>query len=433
MYKLVQKQILLVFLGLCVTIIAQSAKSTINISVTADHADWVYKLNEKVKFKILITKGGEILDNIKISYEIGPEKMTYHIKDTLILKNGKIEIVAGTMNEPGFLRCKVKADYENVNYEGLATAAFEPEKIEPTTTLPDDFKSFWEKEITDNSKNPLDAKITLLPEQCTEKVNVFNVNFQNGRVGMRVYGILCIPKATGKYPAVLKVPGAGVGPLKGEVKMAERGIITLQIGIHGIPVILDSIIYANLKYGALTNYQIINLDNKDTYYYKHVYLGCIRAIDFINTLPEYDGESLAVWGGSQGGALSIVAAALDNRVKCICCFFPALSDMTGYLNGRAGGWPHMFSNIKNATKEKVETTKYYDVANFAKFISVPGYYSFGFNDETCPPTSMYAAFNGIKSSKTFFIVKESGHFTVAEQIKKSYEFLLMQLNVQPLF
>jgi hypothetical protein len=46
--------------------------------------------------------------------------------------------------------------------------------------------------------------------------------------------------------------------------------------------------------------------------------------------------------GSQGGALSIVTAALDSRVRGLAAYYPALSDVTGYLHNRAGGWPHMF-------------------------------------------------------------------------------------------
>ena len=429
MYKSIQKQFFLIFIGLCVSMMAQSADEVLKISVSADHADWVYKLHEKVKFKIVVTKNGEILNNVKICYEIGPEKMTAQMKDTAILKQGEIQIEAGTLTTPGFLRCKVRADYENNTYEGLATAAFEPEKIAPTTTTPNNFMSFWENAIAENYKIPLDSKMTLLTDKCTEKVNVYEVSIQNCRLGMRVYGILCVPKKVGKYPAILQVPGAGIRPYDGDTKLAELGIIVFQIGIHGIPVTLNPTVYSDLYNGVLKYYRFYNLDDKDNYYYKHVYLGCIRAIDFIYTLPEYDGSSLAVSGGSQGGALSIVTAALDKRVKCLSCFYPALSDMTGYLYGRAGGWPHMFSKTEAATKEKVETTRYYDVVNFAKLLTVPGFYSFGFNDEVCPPTTIYAAYNCITAPAELYIVKETGHFRIDGQAAKSNEFLFKQLKL----
>lgn len=65
----------------------------------------------------------------------------------------------------------------------------------------------------------------------------------------------------------------------------------------------------------------------DHYYYKRVYMGCVRAVDFIYSLPEFDGKNLAVNGGSQGGALSIITAGLDNRIKYLAAFYPALSDL----------------------------------------------------------------------------------------------------------
>ncbi len=105
-------------------------------------------------------------------------------------------------------------------------------------------------------------------------------------------------------------------------------------------------------------------------------------------------------GGSQGGGLSIVTAALDRRVKCLGDFYTALCDLTGYLHGRAGGWPHYLdakNRLYNETKEKLGTMGYYDVVNFAKRPTVPGLYSWGYNDEVCPPTSMFAAYNVIKA------------------------------------
>jgi cephalosporin-C deacetylase-like acetyl esterase len=140
---------------------------------------------------------------------------------------------------------------------------------------------------------------------------------------------------------------------------------------------------------------------------------------------------LAVTGGSQGGALSIVTAALDKRVKNLGAFYPALSDVTGYLSGRAGGWPHYFDKgnmAYNNTKEKLKTLGYYDVVNFAKRVKVPGFYSWGYNDETCPPTSMYAVYNSITAPKELFLALETGHWTYPEQNEKMTNWLLGKLK-----
>src|SRR5690606_20579312 len=240
------------------------------------------------------------------------------------------------------------------------------QNIQPTTTEPEDFIEFWDNAKAEAAKVPLDAKITLLPERCTETVNVYHVSVQNYQPGTRMYGILCVPKKEGKYPAILEVPGAGARPYYGDIKLAEEGVITFQIGIHGVPVTMDPEVYNNMMRGPIAGYWEYNLDDRDRYYYKRVYLGCVRAIDYIFSLPAFDGENLAVKGGSQGGALSIVTAGLDNRVKWLVPYYPALSDLTGYLEGRAGGGPHVFKDDFTNKKDKIETSKYYDVVNFAK-------------------------------------------------------------------
>jgi cephalosporin-C deacetylase-like acetyl esterase len=270
----------------------------------------------------------------------------------------------------------------------------------------------------------------LLPERCTGLVNVYEVNLGNIN-NSRFYGIVCIPKKEGKYPAVFIPPGAGVRPYYGEIALAERGIITFQVGIHGIPVTMDETVYANLREGALKGYQLFNLDDKNNYYYKRVYLGCVRSIDFLVSLPQYDGENLGVTGGSQGGALTIVTAALDSRVKVLAAHYPALADLTGFLYNRAGGWPLIFyykygNNIN--VKDKTETIGYYDVVNFAKSLTVEGLYTWGFNDEIVPPTSMYAAYNSITAPKNLILNLEAGHFDFPETNSKMADWLVGKLK-----
>nr|MDQ3323254.1 acetylxylan esterase [Acidobacteriota bacterium] len=123
-------------------------------------------------------------------------------------------------------------------------------------------------------------------------------------------------------------------------------------------------------------------------------------------------------GGSQGGALSIVTAALDARVKTLAVWIPALADMTGYIYGRAGGWSHAFREPQNRTKEKIETSKYYDAVNFARRLKIPGIYTFGYNDETCPPTSMFSAYNTIAAPKKLVLALETGHSLTNEQSER---------------
>lgn len=411
--------------------LGQPAERFYKVVVAPDHFDWTYKTGENVKFTISVLQNGNLVKNARIRYEVGPEKMEPTKKETLSLPTGSLTVDAGTMKTAGFLRCIAFAEIEGKEYKGLATAGFDPLSIQPTVDNPSDFDTFWTNAKADLAKIPLDAKMTLLPERCTEKVNVYHVNIQNFRMGARLYGILCVPKKEGKYPALLHVPGAGVRPYSGDIANAEKGIITLQIGIHGIPVTMEPSVYTDLGAGAFNGYWAYNMDDRDRFYYKRVYLGCVRANDFLTSLPQYDGSNLAVTGGSQGGALSIVTAGLDNRVKWLGAFYPALSDVTGYLKGRAGGWPHYFdkNTIAFGNKpDKIATIGYYDVVNFARRVKVPGYYSWGFNDETCPPTSMYASYNVISASKELFLALETGHWTYPEQNERMTGWLVNKLT-----
>lgn len=424
-------RLLIAFVVICNSLaFGQPVEQLVKVIVAPDHPDWTYKSGETAKFQISVLQNGNPVKDVKVKYQVGLEKLEPTLKkEGVVLPKGTLN-VEGSLKTAGFLRCIVEAEIDGKTYKGMATAGYDPLSIKPTVATPADFVEFWDKAKSELATIPMDVKMTLLPERCTEKVNVYHVNIQNARVGSRLYGILCVPKKEGKYPALLKVPGAGVRPYSGDVAMAEKGIITLEIGIHGIPVTMDPTVYTDLGASALNQYYTYNLDNKDRYYYKRVYLGCVRANDFLVSLPQYDGSNLAVTGGSQGGALSIVTAGLDPRVKFLAAFYPALSDVTGYLNGRAGGWPHLFDKTNlpfNNLKEKIETVGYYDVVNFARLLKVPGLYSWGFNDETCPPTSMYATYNVITSPKDLILALETGHWTYPEQREKFNVWLEQKL------
>lgn len=402
---------------------AQDRIGTLQVRVSTDRPDWRYEPGQPVRFRIIALQDGHPVSGVKVNYRIGPEMVAARIDQTATLTADGLTVEGGTLNEPGFLRCIATVDQNGKTYRGLATAAFQPEKIQPTQQDPPDFDQFWATAKAALAKLPIDAKITPLPDYGNAAADCYHVNLQN--VGMsnapsRFYGVLCQPKAPGKYPALLSVPGAGVRPYRGLAEVAARGFLTLQVGIHGIPVTMDQSVYDSLGAGALANYNTFGLDNRDRYYYRRVYLGCVRANDFLTTRPKWDGVNLAVTGGSQGGALSIVTAALDPRVRGLAAYYPALSDVTGYLQNRAGGWPHMFRAtegvLSHRSPDKIETTRYYDVVNFARRIKVPGLYSWGFNDETCPPTSMYSAYNVIPGRKKLLLALETGHNNVPEQV-----------------
>jgi len=426
-FKLLLLQCVLLF-SVSLSTYSQSNTGLIKVIIAPDHNDWTYKINEQAKFSVQVLQYGNLVENVTIDYETGPEALPDVKKEGIVLKTGKMDF-SGTMKVPGFYRVRVWAVVDGKRYEGLATAGFEPGKIEPTVKDPADFDAFWTTAIADARKISLDPKITLLPERCTSDVNVYHISFQNEINGSRIYGMLAMPKKPGRYPAILKVPGAGIRPYTGDTRLASLGFIVLDIGIHGIPVNLDPQIYTDLAAGALNAYNTVKMNDRNTHYYKRVYLGCVKAVDFIYSLPEFNGTDVAVTGGSQGGALTIVTAGLDKRIKFAAALYPALCDHTGYLNKRAGGWPHYFKNSEPKPNE-VETLGYYDVVNFARRVSAPGYYTWGYNDLTCPPTSMYSAYNVITARKQLSVFQETGHWTFPEETEQLNNWLVKQLKGQ---
>lgn len=416
--------------------VAQDRVANTYLRVSLDRPGWTYKPGEKVTFKVTAAWDQEPIVGLTVKYKVGPEMMTVEEK-TAKLPEGGLTIDGGTLDKPGFLRCVVTAWVNGKSIKGLATAGFAPDQIKPTQTEPADFDQFWADGKEALSKVPMNPQLTLIPEASTGTINVYHVSLAtlsaSGNVTARLYGILCEPKAPGKYPAILRVPGAGIRPYAGDRDMAEKGFITFQIGIHGIPVNLPAELYTSLIPGGLEAYNTIQLDQRDRYYYRRVYLGCVRANDFLTSRENWDGKNLFVSGGSQGGQLSLVTTGLDQRVTGTALFYPAYCDVTGYLHGRAGGWPHFFRTESprtspQPTPERIATTSYYDALNFAKRIKVPGFYSWGYNDEVCPPTSTFAAYNVIKAPKQLVLALEMGHAQVPEQGERANAWMISQVK-----
>ena len=425
-FRLIIIGILFCVLG-SLSISAQIRGTNIVVSVTPDHQDWNYKVGEKASFVVNVRKSGTLLNQVKIDYEAGPV-MYPNTKKTLILKDGTMKW-SGEMKTPGFYRLKVVAHVDGKDYEGLCTAAFSPEKIKPFAQEPKDFDDFWKKALDEARQIDLNPTKVLLPERCTKDVNVYEISYHNNRWGSKMYGVLSVPVKPGKYPALLRVPGAGVRPYSGDTYTATGKCIVLEIGIHGVPVTMEQKVYDDLANAALNGYWDTNLENPDRNAYKRVVTGAVKGVDMIASLDEWDGKTLGVTGSSQGGFLSLAVAALDKRVTFLAAVHDAMCDYEAELHGVAGGWPHYFYHAKmNAiTKARLEGARYYDGVNFARRITVPGWYSFGYNDEVVPPTSSYGLYNSVKAPKTLSLYQMTGHFWYQEQWDEWQEFLTNHL------
>ena len=412
---------------------AQIRGNNIIVTVEPDRQDWNYQVGETATFTVEVRRSGTLINDVSIDYAAGPE-MYQDIKKSLTLKEGTLKL-SGKMSHPGFYRVDVTAHVDGKDYRGACAASFSPEKLQPSTVMPGDFREFWENAIKEARYTALEPTKRLLPERCTKDVNVYEVSFQNVRWNSRTYGILCVPVKEGRYPALLRVPGAGVRPYQGDVWTASQGIITLEIGIHGIPVTMEQKVYDDLANGALNGYWNFGKDNRDQSYYKRVVLGCIRAIDYIEQFTPWNGQQLGVTGSSQGGFLSLATAGLDHRVTCYAPVHAALCDHTNSLRGIACGWPHYFytggeKKEVGENSDEVVTSRYYDGVNFARLITdkQKGWFSFGYNDDVVPPTTAWATYNTVTGPKEISPYQATWHFWFQEQWDEWQAWLLKELG-----
>lgn len=410
---------------------AQIRGNSIVVTVEPDHKDWNYRVGEIAKFTVEVRRSGTLVNDVTIDYATGPE-MYQDTKKTVTLKDGTLKLT-GKMSSPGFYRVDVTAHVDGKDYRGACAAAFSPEKLQPSTVMPSDFKEFWEQSIAEARKTDLDPTKRLLPERCTKDVNVYEVSFHNEQWGSRTYGILCVPVREGKYPALLRVPGAGVRPYEGDVYTASQSVITLEIGIHGVPVTMQQGVYDNLNNGALRGYWEFNMDSREKHYYHHVIMGCIRAMDYIEQYTPWDGKNAGVTGSSQGGFLTLATAGLDKRITCYAPVHAALCDHTNSLRGIACGWPHFFYWNKGKGQEKqIEVSRYYDGVNFARLINDQqrGWFSFGYCDDVVPPTTAWSTYNTVTGPKEISPYQATWHFWHQEQWDEWENWLLKELSKQ---
>lgn len=401
-----------------------------------DHADWLYQTGENAKVEVSFCKYGIPRDG-ELKYSIGNDMLQPDKHGSVKLKNGRAVINMGTKKTPGFRDMKLSVSLDGKTYEHHIKVGFSVEKIKPYTQEPQDFRSFWQKNVEELKQVPMSYTKELYKDYCTDKIDCYLVKLQIDKMGHSMYGFLFYPKNAqpGKHPVVLCPPGAGIKTIKDPMRnkyYAENGFVRFEVEIHGLDPRISSETFGEISRafndrngGYLAN----GLENKDIYYMKHVYVGLVRCIDFLTSLPEWDGKNVAVQGGSQGGALAIIAAGLDSRVTQCVANHPALSDMAGYAaKGGTGGYPHFCRQPQIlSNKDCLNTLAYFDVVNFARYVKAPTYLTWGYNDVTCPPTTSYAVWNTLKCTKESLLTPINEHWTTTETNRGQMEWIKAHL------
>ena len=403
---------------------AQQPASPLELTLRTDRPEALYAPNEPAEFLIQVRQGGTRLASGSVSVELSNDgfKPVGPARSIPLDDQGRASL-SSTLPDPGFLQCRVTVKSGEKSVSGFVAAGFSPEKIVPAAKLPGDFDSFWNNAMGELAGIPLDAKLTPVerpnePDISSYKINLANVNQS------RVYGWLSVPKKRGAHPAVLVVPGAGVYAQGPATQYARLGALTLSISVHDLDVDLPAAAYAEANAGALKGYPHQGKTDRDKFYYRRVVLGCVRALDYLTSRPDWDSQHLAVVGSSQGGALSLITGGVDRRVTAICANVPAMCDHTGYTLGRVSGWPQLGEQGNAAQKDAVtRTSAYYDAVNFARGFRGPALVGVGFIDRTCPPTSVYAAYNVLRGPKEIVTSPLMGHAVDPRFTRRQEAFL----------
>lgn len=389
----------------------------VRLEVKTDRPDARYAVGEVVSFQIKGTRSlpgkkpvTQAAAELEVSYVLSKDGHEPRPMQKVKLAADGTAKVTGKLDEPGFLLLRVTGG----NSPALASAAIEPEKIPASMPVPEDFDAFWHAQKKALKELPL--KPTLVPVvHAVKDVDVFDVKVPC--LGAPVSGyfgrpISAKPKS---LPAILFVHGAGVVSANiNSMHWAkqQKGMLAMDINAHGLENGRPKEFYQNLYATTLKDYRYVGRDDREQCYFKGMFLRLIRAIDFLTSQPEWDGKTLIVYGSSQGGYQAIAAAGLDERVSFICAGVPAGCDHTGFAKNRISGWPKLvaFDPMGQPVPASVETARYFDCANFATRARCKGAaFTIGYIDITCPPTSIYAAYNALTIPKTIHADPLVGH------------------------
>ena len=398
------------------------------LKVSADREEALYKVGEPFRFLIELTDDGKPLAGEKIYCNFIGEETARGRAEVTTDAAGKAE-VSRTFGRPGFIRCAASAQVGGKKVSASGGAGAEPEKIVPARPEPADFDAYWAGVKAELNAMPLKVKLTQVepPQKGVRdrvKVYDFEINMPSGRP---VRGYLAMPSgaAAKSLPAQVSFHGAGVRGSSMPVGTALKGRIAIDINAHGIENGKPKEYYENLLKGDLRSYRYDGRTSRDTIYFRGMYQRIYRTLQFVKSLPEWDGQTLIAVGTSQGGGQALVAAGIDPDVTCCVAYVPALCDHGGFAVGRESGWPRFHKEEGGTSPEVMTAADYIDAVNFARKITgADTVLTTGFIDLSCTPSSVFAAYNVIPSgSKQIWCSPPSDHSVPREFYSRGDEFI----------
>ncbi|WP_172381479.1 acetylxylan esterase [Streptomyces sp. MNP-20] len=276
----------------------------------------------------------------------------------------------------------------------------------PDLPEPEDFDAFWEKTLASAREHDLDARFEPVDTPLAS-VDVFDVTFA-GFGGHPVKGWLLLPAgAREPLPAVVEYIGYGGGRglpherlLWSAAGFAHFIMDTRGQGSGGsVGDTPDPVGSAPAYPGFLTR----GVEDPHAYYYRRVFTDAVRAVEAVRAHPLVDAARVAAVGDSQGGGITLAVGGLVPDLAAISpnvpflCDFPRAATLTArppykeiglYLRARRGSEDQVF-----------RTLAYFDGVHFAARGRAPALFSAALEDETCPPSTVFAAFNAYTGSE----------------------------------
>lgn len=271
------------------------------------------------------------------------------------------------------------------------------EQYGTTTRRPDDFDRFWDDVVARVAAIPLEPRVEPIPLRSTEQVEVFEVTY-NSLDHVRIACWYCLPRqrSSRTLPALIHVPGYVSEPLMPKAS-ALAGYASLSVAPRGK---LRSNRQFNPGYPGLLTHNIVD---RNTYSYRGFYVDALRAVDFLLGQPVVDADRIGVTGSSQGGALTIVTAALRREIRCAAAGAPYLC---GFMDAARLTHSYPYQEINDYLRQHPDreeqvrrTLDYFDGINFAPRITCPILVNLGLQDDVCPPETGFALFREIGSSQ----------------------------------
>jgi len=301
----------------------------------------------------------------------------------------------------------------------------------PPLTRRSDFQRFWDGNMKLSEEQPLNvvAKKFNYPVRKTE---TYLLTFNGFLDKTPVHAWLIKPLGEGPFPALLVLHGYGGnrGTVSDHLSWALQGIVVMAIDIRGQSG--DTPDFAKYPSGSVTGHMTKGILDRNTYYYRYVYMDCVRALKVLMETAGVDANRIGVTGGSQGGGLTLVTSALGRNVSLSLPEIPFLCHFERAVEVAASDPYLEISRYLKAHPREVEnvfeTLSYFDAMNFAPDINCPILMSVGLVDIVCPPSTIFATFHHIASrEKELAIYYGMGHESINVHREKMVEWVAKYL------